>query len=309
MKELKAKVVKSTGAWYNLISEKGELLKARLKGNFRLDGISTTNPIAVGDNVTLCNENGDWMISEIADRENYIIRKSPSKKGQYHILAANIDQAFLLITISKPRTSTGFIDRFLVTAEAYQIPGILVFNKQDALTQKDKIIQENLIETYTEIGYKCLLVSSKTSEGIKEIKETMQGKTTLLAGHSGVGKSTFANAVDNNLDLRTAEISKKYEKGKHTTTFAEMFILQFGGSIIDIPGIKEFGLVDFEESDISHFFPEMVLLLPHCKFNNCMHINEPDCAVLTALEEGKISESRYVNYLNMINDINEEKEY
>ncbi|MCB0538925.1 MAG: ribosome small subunit-dependent GTPase A [Chitinophagales bacterium] len=309
MKKLQAKVVKSTGAWYDLISEDGMLLKARLKGNLRLEGLSSTNPVAVGDNVTLTLENGDWMIGEIADRENYIIRKSPSRKGQYHILAANIDQAFLLITISKPRTSTGFIDRFLVTAEAYQIPSILVFNKQDALTEKDKIVQDNLIETYTEIGYECLLVSSKTGEGIKEIIENMKGKTTLLAGHSGVGKSTFANAIDNNLDLRTAEVSKKYEKGRHTTTFAEMFPLKFGGNIIDIPGIKEFGLVDFEEEDISHFFPEMASLLPECKFNNCMHINEPDCAVLAALEEGKITEFRYQNYLNMVNDINEEKEY
>lgn len=309
MRKLQAKIIKSTGAWYDLVSDDGTLLKARLKGNLRLEGIASTNPVAVGDNVVLTLENDDWMISEIAERENYIIRKSPGKKGQHHILAANIDQAFILITISKPRTSTGFIDRFLVTAEAYQIPSILVFNKQDALTEKDKIVQDNLIETYTEIGYKCLLVSSKTGEGIEEIKEMMQNKTTLLAGHSGVGKSTFANAIDNNLDLRTAEVSKKYEKGKHTTTFAEMFPLKFGGNIIDIPGIKEFGLVDFNEEDISHFFPEMAVLLPNCKFNNCMHINEPNCAILEALENGEIVEYRYINYLNMVDDINEDKEY
>ena len=306
---MRARVTKSTGAWYDLITDDNQEVKARLKGLMRMEGLTSTNPVAVGDYVQIEKEQDDWMIAKVEERENYIIRKAPAKKMYSHILAANIDQAFVLITASLPRTSTGFIDRFLLTAEAYQIPSVLVFNKQDILTEKDLIIQNNLIDIYSKIGYECKLVSSITGEGIEDIKNTMKDKTTLLVGHSGVGKSTFANAIDKELELRTGEMSKKHSKGKHTTTFAEMFSLKFGGSVIDIPGIKEFGVYGFEKEDVSHFFKEFALKAPNCKFNNCMHINEPVCGVLQALVDGEISEERYKNYLNILDDIEEEKEY
>jgi len=306
---LRARVTKSTGAWYDLITDDGQEVKARLKGLMRMEGLTSTNPVAVGDYVQIEKEQDDWMISKVEERENYIIRKSPAKKMYSHILAANIDQAFVLITASFPRTSTGFIDRFLLTAEAYNIPSVLVFNKQDILTEKDLVIQNNLIDIYSKIGYECKLVSSKTGEGIEDIKSIMKDKTTLLVGHSGVGKSTFANAIDKDLELRTGEMSKKHSKGKHTTTFAEMFPLKFGGNVIDIPGIKEFGVYGFEKEDVSHFFKEFALRASNCKFNNCMHINEPVCAVLQALVDDEISEERYKNYLNILDDIEEEKEY
>jgi ribosome biogenesis GTPase len=249
------------------------------------------------------------MITGIEARRNYIIRKSPAKRAHSHILAANIDQALILITASKPRTSSGFIDRFLLTAEAYHIPSILVFNKQDILSAKDLEIQNKFIEIYSKLGYECSLVSSITGDGVQEIKSLLKDKTSLPIGHSGVGKSTLANAIDGKLDLKTGEMSVKHQKGKHTTTFAEMFFLNFGGSIIDIPGIKEFGVVGFEEHEVNHYFPEMAELLPACKFNNCMHINEPKCAVLEALESGEISQERYKNYLSILEDIEEAKEY
>ncbi len=306
---MRARVTKSTGAWYDLITDDGQEVKARLKGLMRMEGLTSTNPVAVGDYVKIEKEIDDWMISKVEERENYIIRKSPAKRMYSHILASNIDQAFVLITASLPRTSTGFIDRFLLTAEAYNIPSVLVFNKQDILTEKDLLIQNHLIEIYSKIGYECKLVSSISGEGIEDIKTSMKDKTTLLIGHSGVGKSTFANALDKDLELRTGEMSIKHSKGKHTTTFAEMFPLKFGGNIIDIPGIKEFGVYGFEKEDVSHFFKEFALRSPNCKFNNCMHINEPVCAVLQALVDDEISEERYKNYLNILDDIEEEKEY
>lgn len=306
---MRARVIKSTGAWYKLLTSENEIVDARLKGVMRLDGLTSTNPVAVGDYVNLENEEGDWMILSVEKRENYIIRKSPAKRTFSHILAANLDQAFVLVTASKPRTSTGFIDRFLVTAEAYHIPSILVFNKQDILTVKDLEIQNAFIDIYSSIGYEYMLVSSITFEGVEAIKTKLKDKTTLFIGHSGVGKSTLANAIDKELNLKTGEVSKKHEKGKHTTTFAEMFPLSFGGSIIDIPGIKEFGVVGFDKYEINHFFVEMEQLLPECKFNNCMHVNEPNCAVIKALENGKISEERYKNYIGILDDLIEEKEY
>lgn len=306
---MRARVTKSTGAWYDLITDDGQEVKARLKGLMRMEGLTSTNPVAVGDYVLIEKEIDDWMISKVEERENYIIRKSPAKRMYSHILASNIDQAFVLITASLPRTSTGFIDRFLLTAEAYNIPSVLVFNKQDILTEKDLLIQNHLIDIYSKIGYECKLVSSISGEGIEDIKTSMKDKTTLLIGHSGVGKSTFANALDKDLELRTGEMSVKHSKGKHTTTFAEMFPLKFGGNIIDIPGIKEFGVYGFEKEDVSHFFKEFALKAPSCKFNNCMHINEPICAVLQALVDDEISEERYKNYLNILDDIEEEKEY
>ena len=240
---MRARVTKSTGAWYKLLTSENEEVDARLKGAMRLDGLTSTNPVAVGDYVNLENEEGDWMISSVEKRENYIIRKSPAKRTFSHILASNLDQAFILVTASKPRTSSGFIDRFLITAEAYHIPSVLVFNKQDILTEKDLEIQNRFIEIYSSIGYQCKLVSSITGDGVEALKAMLANKTTLLIGHSGVGKSTLANAIDKDLNLKTGEVSIKHEKGKHTTTFAEMFQLSFGGSIIDIPGIKEFGVV------------------------------------------------------------------
>lgn len=291
------------------MTEDGNILEARLKGAMRMDGLTSTNPVAVGDYVHLENEEGDWMISTIEPRRNYIIRKSPAKRTYSHILASNLDQAFILITASKPRTSSGFIDRFLLTAEAYHIPSVLVFNKQDILTEKDLVIQNKFIEIYSAIGYPCMLVSSITGEGVDALKEMLVGKSTLLIGHSGVGKSTLANAIDKDLNLRTGEMSKKHEKGKHTTTFAEMFSLSFGGDVIDIPGIKEFGVVGFEKEEVNHFFRDFEAYLPECKFNNCQHINEPKCAVIDAIVEGKISEERYKNYLSILEDIEEAKEY
>lgn len=306
---MRARVTKSTGAWYKLITDDQLEIEARLKGAMRLDGLTSTNPVAVGDYVHLENEEGDWMISSVEKRENYIIRKSPAKRTFSHILASNIDQAFVLVTASKPRTSSGFIDRFLITAEAYHIPAVLVFNKQDVLTEKDLVIQNKFIDIYSGIGYECKLVSSITGEGVEALKAMLKDKTTLFIGHSGVGKSTLANAIDKDLNLKTGEVSKKHEKGKHTTTFAEMFPLSFGGSIIDIPGIKEFGVVGFDKYEINHFFVEMAALLPQCKFNNCMHINEPKCAVIEALEKGEISEERYKNYLSILEDIEESQDY
>lgn len=307
---MRARVYKSTGSWYKVVLvNDGTVVDARLKGAMRQEGLNSTNPVAVGDYVQLEKEGNDWMIKEIEKRNNYIIRQSPAKKTYAHILAANIDQAFVLITASKPRTSTGFIDRFLISAEAFHIPSVLVFNKQDALTSKDLLIQENLISIYENIGYPCLLVSALSGEGVEALKNRMKNKTTLFIGHSGVGKSTLANALDKNLDLRTAEVSVKHEKGKHTTTFAEMFALHFGGTIIDIPGIKEFGVLGFEADDLNHYFIEMGQLLSGCKFNNCKHVNEPKCAVLEALAAGKISEERYKNYLNILEDIEENKEW
>jgi len=306
---LRARVTKSTGAWYKLLTSENEEVDARLKGAMRLDGLTSTNPVAVGDYVNLENEEGDWMISSVEKRENYIIRKSPAKRTFSHILASNLDQAFILVTASKPRTSSGFIDRFLITAEAYHIPSVLVFNKQDILTEKDLDIQNRFIEIYSSIGYQCKLVSSITGDGVEALKAMLANKTTLLIGHSGVGKSTLANAIDKDLNLKTGEVSIKHEKGKHTTTFAEMFQLSFGGSIIDIPGIKEFGVVGFDKYEINHFFMEMARLLPKCKFNNCMHLNEPKCAVMDALENGEVSEERYKNYLGILEDLEEAQDY
>ncbi len=306
---MRARVTKSTGAWYKLLTSENEEVDARLKGAMRLDGLTSTNPVAVGDYVNLENEEGDWMISSVEKRENYIIRKSPAKRTFSHILASNLDQAFILVTASKPRTSSGFIDRFLITAEAYHIPSVLVFNKQDILTEKDLDIQNRFIEIYSSIGYQCKLVSSITGDGVEALKAMLANKTTLLIGHSGVGKSTLANAIDKDLNLKTGEVSIKHEKGKHTTTFAEMFQLSFGGSIIDIPGIKEFGVVGFDKYEINHFFMEMARLLPKCKFNNCMHLNEPKCAVMDALENGEVSEERYKNYLGILEDLEEAQDY
>lgn len=294
----KGVVVRSTGSWYTVRVNKDESYETRIKGKFRNKGIKTTNPIAVGDNVVFeLRENGDGIISEILPRNNYIIRKSVNLSKQSHIIASNIDQALLLVTIASPATSTGFIDRFLITAEAYHIPVTIVFNKVDIYSESELSKLNELKAIYEKIGYQCLEISAKLKNGVDEVKSIMKDKTTLLSGHSGVGKSTLVNAIDSTLNLKTAGVSDSHNKGKHTTTFAEMFELEIGGFLIDTPGIKGFGLVEFQKSDLSHYFIEFREYLHDCKFNNCQHVNEPKCAVIEALNNGEIAESRYQNYL------------
>ena len=301
---MKGVVTKSTGSWYEVKAENGEFIKCRLKGLFRLDESKDSNPIAVGDKVTIGRSEGDdtWMIDYREERTNYIVRVSPKHKGARQIIASNMDQAMLIVTMANPRTSTGFIDRFLLTAEAYHIPTILVFNKQDMLDGKAAKKQEYVAGIYQNIGYKTLFVSALKNENLEGLKAELKDKTTLIAGHSGVGKSTLLNAIQPNLNIRTEEISKIHAKGMHTTTFAEMHFLDFGGRVIDTPGIKELGILDFKTEEISHYFVEMRAVLNNCKFNNCMHEKEPGCAVRQAYYDGKISEERYVNYLGILTD-------
>lgn len=298
-------VIKSTGSWYEVRNTIGEVVKCRLKGIFRLDESKEkdSNPIAVGDRVVLeRTDSGDLTIAEIEPRDNYILRSSPKHKGARQIIAANIDQALLIVTMANPRTSTGFIDRFLLTAEAYHIPVAIVFNKQDLLDVKTQKKQEYVASIYQNIGYKTLFVSALNREHIDEVQALMKNKTSLVSGHSGVGKSTLMNAVEPTLNLRTMEVSRITGKGMHTTTFAEMHPLSFGGGVIDTPGIREFGIMDFKPEEISHYFVEMRAILNDCKFNNCLHENEPGCAVKQAYQEGKIAEERYINYLNIMID-------
>jgi len=299
---LKGIVTKSTGSWYTVYYDKGARLDCRLKGKFRMKGIKSTNPVAVGDLVNFEFEDGKetGVINEIFERKNYIIRKSVNLSKQTHIIAANIDIAFLLVTIDNPPTFTGFIDRFLATAEAYSIKTILLFNKLDIYTDEELDKLAMLDEIYSDIGYECIAISATKNIGIDEVKALMKDKTTMFSGHSGVGKSTLINAIEPELKLKTKEVSKQHKQGMHTTTFAEMFELSFGGFIIDTPGIKGFGVVDFEPDQITDYFPEFFRLKSQCKFNNCMHINEPKCAVKEALEEGEIAASRYNSYLQMV---------
>jgi ribosome biogenesis GTPase len=301
---VKGIVTKSTGSWYQVKVETGAIINCRLKGIFRLDETKDTNPVAVGDKVTISKEDSEdgWVIEDIEERENYIVRSSPKHKGARQILAANIDQGLLIVTMANPRTSTGFIDRFLMTAEAYHIPAVIVFNKQDLIDAKAQKKQKIVSTIYQDIGYKTLFVSALKQEHLDEVKSLMKDKTSLVAGHSGVGKSTLLNAIQPELNLKTATISRIKGKGMHTTTFAEMHFLHFGGSVIDIPGIREFGIMDFKPEELSHYFVEMREALKNCKFNNCIHENEPGCGVRKAYEEGKISEERYVNYLAILND-------
>lgn len=295
-------VIKSTGSWYQVLPQNKQVLNCRLKGKFRIKGIKSTNPVAVGDVVTYELEEGKntGVIKAIKERKNYIIRKSVNLSKQTHIIAANIDIAFLLVTISSPPTLTGFIDRFLATAEAYHIKTVLLFNKLDLYSDTELEKLAELEITYTNIGYQCIAISATKNIGIEEVKALMKNKTTLFSGHSGVGKTTLINAIEPNLNLKTAVISKQHKQGQHTTTFAEMFALSFGGFIIDTPGIKGFGVVDFEPHEITDYFPEFFKLKSSCKFNNCLHIEEPNCAVKKALEEGEIMYSRYKSYLQMI---------
>lgn len=297
-------VIRSTGSWYEVQEENAKVTKCKFKGKFKIAGIKSTNPIAVGDVVyfTILSEEQTGFIQKLEPRENYIIRKSTNLSKQTHIIASNIDYAILVITLSQPRTSTGFIDRFLVTAEAYHIKTILVFNKSDLFTEADQKQVDELIQLYQQIGYQSITTSAKTGEGIEELKNLMKGNTSLFSGHSGVGKSALVNFIEPGLKLKTGQISEYHQKGKHTTTFAEMHPLSFGGYIIDTPGIKEFGMVDMQKETLSGYFPEMKNLLQLCKFNNCLHVNEPQCAVKDALKKATIAQSRYINYLAILED-------
>ncbi len=301
-------VYKSTGSWYTVVDDAGKVWNARLKGVFKQEGLTSTNPIAVGDVVDFDMENegeGSVMIKKIHDRRNYINRQSPRIKSQQHIVAANIDQSLLIATLKDPRTSQGFIDRFLVVCEMYHIPAIIVFNKADIYRQKELETFEELEEMYESIGYEVYLVSVKEGKGIDAVKEKLKDKTTLVSGHSGVGKSSLINSIIPDLNIRTKDISGWSGKGQHTTTFAEMHPLPFGGKLIDTPGMKEFGLVDIEKSELSHYFPEMRQRLNDCQFNNCLHINEPGCAIKEAVRNGEIHENRYVSYYGILESIGE----
>ncbi|NHN27660.1 ribosome small subunit-dependent GTPase A [Flavobacterium jejuense] len=297
-------VYKSTGSWYTIKTNEGGFLDCRIKGKFRIKGIKSTNPIAVGDIVDYDIENTTdettGVITAIHDRKNYIVRKSVNLSKQTHIIASNIDVVFLLVTINNPPTTTSFIDRFLVTAEAYGIEAILVFNKID--TFNEIILDEQLFlqYTYENIGYKCLRVSAKENKGIEELKKIMLKKVSMFSGHSGVGKSTLVNAIEPSLNLKTKQISESHSQGQHTTTFAEMFDLSFDAQIIDTPGIRGFGVVDMEKQEIGDYFPEFFALKEQCKFNNCLHKEEPHCAVKNALEKDEVSWSRYKSYLQIL---------
>ncbi|MEO5890171.1 MAG: ribosome small subunit-dependent GTPase A [Ferruginibacter sp.] len=306
-----ATVYKSTGSWYIVQDETGKVFNARIKGKFKIDNITSTNPIAVGDVVLADMENeleNTLTITDIAQRKNYITRSSPHNRNQHHIIASNLDQSLLFATLKDPKTSLGFIDRFLITSEAYHVPSILVFNKSDLYKQKEQDKFLEVKDIYEGIGYKVLSMSIEKNDGVEEVKSLLKDKTTLLSGHSGVGKSSFINIVFPELRLRTQDVSGWSGKGLHTTTFAEMFNLSFGGRLIDTPGIRELGLVDISKQELSHYFPEMRALINDCQFNNCMHINEPGCAVKDAVNEGTVHAERYISYLNILDSI-EKKTY
>jgi ribosome biogenesis GTPase / thiamine phosphate phosphatase len=307
---MQATVYRSTGSWYILKNTNGEFVNARLKGKFKIKGLTSTNPIAVGDvvDIDMDAEVGNYVISKIYDRRNYINRVSPHNANLHHIIAANLDQTLLFATLKDPKTSYGFIDRFLVTADAYNVPAIIVFNKADLFEEKEEEKFSIAKSNYEAIGYKVMRMSIDANIGIDEVKALLKDKITLLSGHSGVGKSTFINCVLPERELRTQEVSDWSGKGLHTTTFAEMFDLPGGGIIVDTPGIRELGLVNMRKDELAKFFPEMRAVMNDCKFNNCVHTNEPGCAVKAAVNAGTISEERYVSYLT-ITDTIEDKTY
>ncbi|MGY5354868.1 ribosome small subunit-dependent GTPase A [Wenyingzhuangia sp. IMCC45467] len=297
-------VTKSTGSWYSVRTDYGEIHQCRIPGKFRMKGIKSTNPIAVGDEVTfeLEPKKETGVVKEIHERRNFIVRKSVNLSKQTHIIASNIDIAFLIVTLHNPETTTTFIDRFLATAEAYSIKTILLFNKVDTHDEEMDEYREAFKYIYSSIGYKCIDVSATEKTNLDLVKVTMKDNVSLFAGHSGVGKSTLVNALEPTLDLKTKEISEQHQQGQHTTTFAEMYPLSFGGYIIDTPGIRGFGVVDFDKYQVTDYFPELFALKSDCKFNNCLHLNEPKCAVKDALENGEISETRYESYLQLLSE-------
>ena len=305
---LRGLVIKNTGSWYLVKTDEGTYVECKIKGNFRLKGIRSTNPVAVGDYVQIIlNQEGTAFINEIEDRKNYIIRRSSNLSKQSHILAANLDQCMLVVTVNYPETSTTFIDRFLASAEAYRVPVNIIFNKTDAYDEDELRYLDGLINLYTTIGYPCFKVSAKTGEGVDTIKEELKGRITLFSGHSGVGKSTLLNALIPDLNVRTAEISSAHDTGMHTTTFSEMYDLPEGGHLIDTPGIKGFGTFNMEKEEVDHYFREIFRISSECKYGNCTHTHEPGCAVRQAVEDHLISESRYLSYLSMLNDKDEDK--
>lgn len=296
-------VIKNTGSWYTVKTIEGSVVECKIKGNFRLKGIRSTNPVAVGDHVEIeLNSQNTAFITAIGDRKNYIIRKSQNLSKQSHIIAANVDQAFLVVTVERPQTSTTFIDRFLATAEAYSVPVVLVFNKTDLLDDSLMRYQRMMTDLYETVGYKCVAVSAETGEGMDELMEMLRDRITLLSGHSGVGKSTMINRLLPGVNLRTAEISDAHNTGMHTTTFSEMLPLPGGGYIIDTPGIKGFGTFDMEPEELTSYFKEIFRFSKDCRFSNCTHTHEPGCAVLKAVEDHYIAASRYQSYLSMLED-------
>jgi len=305
---MKGLVIKNTGSWYQVRTDEGKDIDCKIKGNFRLKDIRSTNPIAVGDRVSIdVNQEGTAFITEIEDRKNYIIRRSSNLSKQSHIIASNLDQAFLIVTVNYPITTTTFIDRFLATAEAYSIPVKLIFNKIDRYKTEDLEYLDAIINLYETIGYSCLKISARHGTGLENLNELLKDKITLLSGHSGVGKSTIINKIVPGLNLKTQDISEYHNKGMHTTTFSEMIPLSTGGYLVDTPGIKGFGTIDMESNEISHYFPEIFKHSKNCKFSNCTHRKEPDCAVVNALSNQLISQSRYNSYLSILEDKSEGK--
>ncbi len=309
---MKGTVIKSTGRWCQVLSDEGVTYNCSIKGKFRVQGLRSTNPVAVGDIVHFTLEKDDeGVINKIEDRRNYLIRKSVNLSKQIHIIASNIDICWLVVTLDAPPTSTGFIDRFLISAQAFNVPVNLVFNKCDLfeINPELRTTYDMYVEGYRKAGYKSFEVSALSGKGLEEIKQEMTGKVNTFAGHSGVGKSTLANAIQPGLELRTMEVSDFHQKGQHTTTFAEMHPLDFGGFLIDTPGIKGFGLVDIDKDELATYFPEMFELLSECKFHNCRHLSEPGCAVKAAVENGDIADFRYKNYKNMVDQMSEDQHY
>ncbi len=301
-------VIKNTGSWYTVLTDEGNTVECKIKGNFRLKGIRSTNPVAVGDRVgILLNQEGTAFIHEIDDRRNYIVRKSPNLSRACHIIASNVDQAFLLVTVNYPETSTTFIDRFLASAEAYRIPVVLVFNKNDLLNDDERRLQDMMVDLYEYVGYECRIISAATGEGLDALRDALRDRITLFSGNSGVGKSTLLNQLIPGVQLRTAAISTAHNTGMHTTTFSEMLRLPFGGWAIDTPGVKGFGAFDMEPGEICGYFKEIFRFSKDCRFSNCTHTHEPGCAVREAVENHLIAQSRYNSYVSMLNDKDESK--